>query len=95
MELGYVYTLFSIICLDMAKNQRHPALAVRCSLQSNPVDLLVCLNSPYPQRRQNKRDLGPLIAPVGLEDCPFGAPRLPAILSHTEKLGKQFEKDIG
>jgi len=24
MELRYVYTLFSIICLDMKKNQRHP-----------------------------------------------------------------------
>ncbi len=51
--------------------------------------------TPCQQPRQNKEDLGPLIAPVTLEDCPFGAQRLPAILCHTQKLGKQFEKDIG
>jgi hypothetical protein len=40
------------------------------------------------------RDLGPLIAPVGWRIALRGA-ELPAIICHTQKLGKRFEKDIG
>jgi hypothetical protein len=51
--------------------------------------------TPDRQPRQDKEDLGPLIAPERLEDSLFEAQRLPTILCHTKKLGGRFEKDIG
>jgi hypothetical protein len=80
----------------MLKNQHHDLGQFRCSLQSHASS-----SSPMPQftpdrqSRQDKEDLGSLIARERIEDWLFEAQRLPAILCHTEKLGEQFEKDIG
>ena len=79
----------------MNKNRPHPLRQFVALCRVTPVHLLVCLNSPAAGiGAKDKEDPEPLIAPVGLEDCPCGQ-RFSAILCHTQKLGERFEKDIG